>query len=438
MSFNNDGCTTHHFGNLMKHVFKFYSDKVTKKGKPQGSEFTIFAALVLVDCSNNSIPQEKKFIVCSIGTGTKCIGHDLIEKDINNGYLLHDCHAEVMARRSFMKFMYNLMESGKCSEYFDWVEEVERWKLKNNFELYMILTELPCGDCSIVNSPSTVSSGSETIEQNSQANNEEQLNKSENNQKQRKKVILEGRTGSKIIHNDSCTHEKFGEDQTINLVRLKPGGGSRNQSMSCSDKITKWNVVGIQGSLLSNFFEPIFVDKFLILLSEKSKLDLELTQQRLNQSIVDRVDQLSTKTPSFYLFKEGVSNIPHFSDRASETKIKGSGYSIGSYLNLAQENQSHVEEVVIGMKGHKQGTTKKDENTPKAATQLSKHIFFKSFINCIKRKELSAELAQLLENKEPNMKTYHEIKKRESTYVIKLNTMKSQPPFDKWIIKKNI
>lgn len=117
---------------------------MTKKGKPQGSEFTIFAALVLVDCSNNSIPQEKKFIVCSIGTGTKCIGHDLIEKDINNGYLLHDCHAEVMARRSFMKFMYNLMESGKCSEYFDWVEEVERWKLKNNFELYMILTELPC------------------------------------------------------------------------------------------------------------------------------------------------------------------------------------------------------------------------------------------------------------------------------------------------------
>jgi hypothetical protein len=42
--------------------------------------------------------------------------------------------------------------------------------------------------------------------------------------------------------------------------------------MSCSDKILKWNVVGVQGALLSNLIEPIklasitFCKEFMYLL----------------------------------------------------------------------------------------------------------------------------------------------------------------------------
>lgn len=49
-------------------------------------------------------------------------------------------------------------------------------------------------------------------------------------------------------------------------LRTKPGRADSppTSSMSCSDKLAKWAVIGFQGALLSTVLEPMFIDKIII------------------------------------------------------------------------------------------------------------------------------------------------------------------------------
>jgi hypothetical protein len=51
----------------------------------------------------------------------------------------------------------------------------------------------------------------------------------------------------------------------LGVLRTKPGRGYPTKSMSCSDKITKWLILGIQGSLLTNFLTaPIYLTAIVV------------------------------------------------------------------------------------------------------------------------------------------------------------------------------
>lgn len=75
------------------------------------------------------------------------------------------------------------------------------------------------------------------------------------------------RTGAKCVPSslNQDPKEKGVLYHVTGVVRTKPGRGDPTISMSCSDKIAKWLVLGIQGSLLSNLLaKPIYLNFIVI------------------------------------------------------------------------------------------------------------------------------------------------------------------------------
>jgi hypothetical protein len=74
-----------------------------RKGKPNTAvnEWTLMSGIVLSRCACANLDTcTCSLEVVALATGTKCLGHSLLS---GKGMLLHDSHAEVLARRCFQQ-----------------------------------------------------------------------------------------------------------------------------------------------------------------------------------------------------------------------------------------------------------------------------------------------------------------------------------------------
>ena len=91
---------------------KYFEDVIPAKGKPQlGKEWTVLSAIVkenslnLVAGEDDNVLLNSVFEVVALGTGTKCLGQS---EESADGDLVHDSHAEVVAKRAFVLYLVTM------------------------------------------------------------------------------------------------------------------------------------------------------------------------------------------------------------------------------------------------------------------------------------------------------------------------------------------
>lgn len=212
----------------------FYDKLPNSKRLHKETEWTILSAIVMQR-------NECDFEVVAMGTGTKCIGSNLLSA---TGNILNDSHAEIIARRAFIRFLLHQISVTRTStveSIFHFSEDTRQFILKEGVKFHMFTTSSPCGDASIF-------ATSDTIEDEPDSKRIKLGNDSG--------CLPDGFTGAKLMFDEDVEDPM---DQTEGKIRIKPGKGDRTMSLSCSDKIARWNMVGVQGCMLASLIEPIYL-----------------------------------------------------------------------------------------------------------------------------------------------------------------------------------
>lgn len=190
-------------------------------------------------------PLPGSFEVVAIGTGTKVIDGNCLSTE---GDRVHDCHGEVVARRAFVRFLYyqlelcvDALEEGVPQDaatkinpsIFDFLSG-RGFVLKNGVDFYMYVSSSPCGDGRVFVAADNCSS-----------------RKQDNHPRRMSRGLLR----YKVEIGEGTLPSGDDHIQTLDGIL----GGERLRTMSCSDKMLCWNVLGLQGTLLTHFIQPVFV-----------------------------------------------------------------------------------------------------------------------------------------------------------------------------------
>ncbi|KRT78638.1 hypothetical protein AMK59_6626 [Oryctes borbonicus] len=244
------------YNNIAKISLQHFS-KLPKTGKPTENEWTILSTIVKDDRKMNSLE------VVALGTGTKCIG---VNQMSANGDILNDSHAEIICRRSFLKYLY--FEIKACiaknykSDLLDFCFVTKKFSMKHRFKFHFFTTHVPCGDAAIFQK-----------EENGISTTETDICSENIVHNPMKKIKLDYknvdiyRTGAKCLPQGPLAdpHDTSVNFHVVGVIRTKPGRGDPTLSVSCSDKIAKWCYLGIQGSLLSFLLvKPIYINSFTV------------------------------------------------------------------------------------------------------------------------------------------------------------------------------
>lgn len=346
-------------------------DRLRNGGKPQAHEWTVLASIVLE--KNDDIE-----VIC-LATGTKCVG---VQSLSSEGFIVNDCHAEVLCRRSFIHYLLKEIQdfktgSQKCI--FEPCENGFSMQLKKGYNFYMYISQSPCGY------------GSEYPETNGKRTAMEIHFAKQRNSK---RVHLE-----REIDNDDDFHHSGARaiskaDSDLVCLSTKPGRGDPSRSYSCSDKLCLWNHIGLQGSLLSSLFAPIYLTGIII----SGSWD----EVRMKSALADRIEvqlPFPFHKNNVQLYKD-TETVP-FCESEVMKRLDGK-LKLSACGSAIVWNAHGLRETLIAGQGVKLGTNRKKGISIKNASAVCPKLLFSLYKEVVQKEDCS--------------KTYKEMKGERQIY----------------------
>lgn len=227
---------------LADHIGKLINNKFNEmmKNDMLHAKRKVLAGIVMT--INNQVDTAK---VIAVSTGTKCISGEHLSV---SGRAVNDCHAEVVARRCLQRFIYSQLYIYAAQE--DPTKPIADldlepcegggYQMKGNRQFHLYVSTAPCGDGRIFSPHESHDSGPDRHP----------------NRLARGQLRTKIESGEGTIPVKNC--ENF--SQTWDGVLQ----GERLLTMSCSDKVARWCCVGLQGTLLSCFIKPIYLNSLVL------------------------------------------------------------------------------------------------------------------------------------------------------------------------------